>query len=405
MRELGLGRHPGGHVLRDNGALEDPGRQVDRDARVRYVDDASNPALYRGRPDYDVGLLVRIAARLEVTDGVQTGLPVSDCEVHIVLAIVLAYRDALEDEVAGVPGLEAAQLENWHVRGAIHGVLLHAALDQLDTEVYVSGHLDGPAEGDLAVPLREVQVPHRELGALDVHREVDARPDREVFDVDVTAMLARRNRPAGLPGHPVKPATAQRSQERVLLERGKGQRRHPIGVRLDEGLLPPVPPGKQIVGRGAADEPRVPDTHELHVRYVARGRVQTAKVPDRLVGLRVDIREKAATVLLGEDAGVAPLISGSGGGSHVEDVHDQQVARLSAVDVDRPAQNVAGREVYIADVVCGIVVPDLQVGPIQALDPRVCAGVCRGRCRDVWVPGVVSGHLLILHGFVHVNLE
>src|SRR5215217_2564180 len=208
MRKLGLTRHPGGNVLRDDGALEDPGREVDRDTRVRYVDDASDPALYRGRPDYDVGLLVRIATILEVLDGVQTGLPVGDSEVHIVLAIVLADPDALEDEVAGVPRLEAAQLEDRHVRGAIHGVLLHAALDQLDTAVYVAGHLDGPAEGDLAVPLREVQVPHRELGAVDVHWEVDARPDREVFDIDVTAMLARRNRPAGLPSSPLELTTS-----------------------------------------------------------------------------------------------------------------------------------------------------------------------------------------------------
>src|SRR5215207_5030008 len=318
MRKLGLTRHPGGNVLRDDGALEDPGREVDRDTRVRYVDDASDPALYRGRPDYDVGLLVRIATILQVLDGVHTGLPVGDSEVHIVLAIVLADPDALEDEVAGVPRLEAAQLEDRHVRGAIHGVLLHAALDQLDTEVYVSGHLYGPAEGDLAVPLREVQVPHRELGAVDVHREVDARPDRKVFDVDVAAVLARRNRPASLSGDPLELTTTQRPQRRVLLERGKGQRRHPTGICVDEGLLPPVPPGKQIRGRSAADEPRVPDPHELHVPHVARGRVQTTKVPNRLVGFGVDVGEETPAILLGEDAGVAPLISGPGGGSYVE---------------------------------------------------------------------------------------
>ena len=50
MRKLGLTRHPGSNVLRDYGTLEDPGREVDRDARVRYVDDPSNPALYRGVP-------------------------------------------------------------------------------------------------------------------------------------------------------------------------------------------------------------------------------------------------------------------------------------------------------------------------------------------------------------------
>src|SRR5215204_1849989 len=255
MRELGLARHPGGHVLRDDGALEDPGREVDRDARVRYVDDASNPALYRGRPNYDVRLLVRVAARLEVIDSVQTGLPVSDSEVHIVLAIVLADRDALEDEVAGVLGLEAAQLEHWHVRGAIHGILLHAALDQLDTEVYVSGHLYGPAEGDLAVPLREVQVPHRELGAVDVHREVDARPDRKVFAVDVAAVLARRNRPDSLSGDPLELTTTQRPQQRVLLERGRASggtlsgsvsmracsRRFHLASRSGEGAQPMSP--------------------------------------------------------------------------------------------------------------------------------------------------------------------
>src|SRR5829696_7567254 len=375
MRGLGLMYHPGGNVLRDYGALEDLGRDVERDARVRYVDDTADSALYGGRPDYDVGLLVRVATCLQVLDGVQAGLSVSDGEVQVVLGIVLADPDALEDQEAGVPGLEVAKLEDRHVRGAVQCVPLHAALDQLDAEVYVAGHLDGPAEGDLTVPLREVQVPHRELGAVDVHREVDARPDREVFDVDVTAMLARRNRPDGLPGSPLELTTAQRPQQRVLLERRKGQRRHPIGVRLDEGLLPPVPPGKQIMGRSAADEPRVPDPHELHVRHVARRRVQTTKVPNRLVGFGVDVGEETTAILLGEDAGVAPLISGPGGGSHVEDVHDQQVARLRAVNVDRPAQDVAGREVYIADVVRGIVVPDLQVGPIQALDAEVCAGV------------------------------
>src|SRR5215208_421096 len=105
MRQLGLMYHPGGNVLRDDGALEDLGREVERDARVRYVDDTADPALYRGRPDYDVGLLVRVATSLEVLDGVQAGLSVGDGEVQVVLGIVLADPDALEDQEAGVPGL------------------------------------------------------------------------------------------------------------------------------------------------------------------------------------------------------------------------------------------------------------------------------------------------------------
>src|ERR671917_2869219 len=102
------------------------------------------------------------------------------------------------------------------MRGTIHGVLLHAALDQLDAEVYVAGHLDGPAEGNLAVPLREVQVPQRELRPIDVHREVDARADREVLDVAVAAVLARRDRPAGLTGGPLELLAAQGPQQGVF---------------------------------------------------------------------------------------------------------------------------------------------------------------------------------------------
>src|SRR3712207_3944802 len=161
MRKLGLARHTGGDVLRDDGTLEDPGRDVYRNTRVRYVDDTADPALYRGRPDYDVRLLVCIAASLQVIDGVEAGLPVGNGEIQIVLRVVFADPDALEDEEAGVPGLEMAQLEDRHVGGTVHAVLLHAALDQLDAEVYVPGHLDSSAEGDLAVPLREVQVAHR----------------------------------------------------------------------------------------------------------------------------------------------------------------------------------------------------------------------------------------------------
>src|SRR3712207_2908113 len=119
MRQLGLARHPGGNVLRDDGTLEDLGREVERDARVRYVDDAADPALYRGRPDYDVGLLVGVAACLEVLDGVQAGLPVGDREIQVMLGIVLADPDTLEDQEAGVPGLEVAKFEDRHVRGTI----------------------------------------------------------------------------------------------------------------------------------------------------------------------------------------------------------------------------------------------------------------------------------------------
>src|SRR5439155_13244552 len=52
---------------------------------------------------------------------------------------------------------------------------------------------DRTAEGDLAVALAEVQVAHRETGAGHVDREVDLRAAREVLDVAIAAVLARRH--------------------------------------------------------------------------------------------------------------------------------------------------------------------------------------------------------------------
>src|ERR1700735_3203733 len=56
-----------------------------------------------------------------------------------------------------------------------------------------AGHLDGAAERDLAVALAEMQIPHGEAAALHIDREVDFRSARQVLDVAIAAMLARRH--------------------------------------------------------------------------------------------------------------------------------------------------------------------------------------------------------------------
>ena len=60
------------------------------------------------------------------------------------------------------------------------------------------------------------------------------------------------------------------------------------------------------------------------------------------------VGEEAAAVVLVEDAGEAPLVAGQA--ADIENVHDQDVARLGPRDLDGPAQHVDDRQIDIADV-------------------------------------------------------
>ena len=78
------------------------------------------------------------------------------------------HGNAFEDEVAIVVRLDRAGLED----GIHDPVFLHAALDEADAQVEVTGHFNRAAEGDFAVALREMDVAHRKAAAFDVNREV-----------------------------------------------------------------------------------------------------------------------------------------------------------------------------------------------------------------------------------------
>ena len=72
------------------------------------------------------------------------------------------------------------------------------------------------------------------------------------------------------------------------------------------------------------------------------------EVPDRLVRVREVVGQEAAAVGLGEDAGVAPALAGRFADllrdrAEVEDVHDEQVAGLGALDTDRATEHVGVR--------------------------------------------------------------
>ncbi len=90
---------------------------------------------------------------------------------------------------------------------------------------------------------------------------------------------------------------------------------------------------------------------------------------------------------------------------HVEQVHDQQVARSGALDRDRAAEDVDAGQPDVTDVVGGVVVPDLTVGPVLALDPEHVSGPDRDHGRDVGMPAVVANLGLLVEGLRQVHLK
>src|SRR5215211_7891566 len=136
--------------------VEDGRRHIQRAAGVGDVDDAADPALDRGRAEQQIRLLTGVAEGLEVLDGVQAGPLVGQGGVHVVVGVgVVVHRDPDERHELAVARLDPARQED---RVGADPVLRHPALDQVDTEVDEPAHLDRAAEGDLAVPLAEVEV-------------------------------------------------------------------------------------------------------------------------------------------------------------------------------------------------------------------------------------------------------
>src|ERR1700677_5262431 len=107
-------------------------------------------------------------------------------------------RNAREDQVILVIRRDRRRLED-RILDTGFG---DAVLDDVDLEMHPARHLDRAAEGDLAIALAEVQVTHRETAAGHIDREVDLRAARQILDVAIAAMLARRHGAGALGADP-----------------------------------------------------------------------------------------------------------------------------------------------------------------------------------------------------------
>lgn len=81
----------------------------------------------------------------------QAGLSVGHRDVHVVLLAMLVDREALKVDV---PARAKLRLHGpGQVDGRLEAQISHAVLDHLEVYRNDAGHLDGAAEGDLAVAL------------------------------------------------------------------------------------------------------------------------------------------------------------------------------------------------------------------------------------------------------------
>src|SRR5216684_8367872 len=158
--------HPAGDVLdrarrtRHDIEIENVGRQPQGRAGIGNIDDAGDMPLHWRRAEDGISLRLRVAELGEVLDRVEAGLAIGDVDIEIVLLAPFVDRDALEDQIVVVGRRDRRRLED----RVLDAVFRHPVLDDVDLEVEPAGHLDGAAEGDLAVALTEMQVPHGKAG-------------------------------------------------------------------------------------------------------------------------------------------------------------------------------------------------------------------------------------------------
>lgn len=100
---------------------------------------------------------------------------------------MLVHTETLEVDIPAGAKLRLDRPRD--VDGRLHGQLLHAVLHHGEVDRDDAGHLDGAAERDLAVALREVQVADGELGAFHVDGQVDFAAAGQVLDVAVAAVF------------------------------------------------------------------------------------------------------------------------------------------------------------------------------------------------------------------------
>ncbi len=268
--------------------------------------------------------------------------------------------------------------------------------------MHPAGHLDGAAEGDLAIALAEVQVAHAQTGAVHIDGEEHLGTARQILDVAVAAMLARRHGACAFGGGLVARLALHLAHVGGGGVGRVGQAGDAVGVGGDEAGLALIPAGQHLGVGQAADQSRVDEACEVDAGDVAALGEHAVEVPDGLLGQREMLVQEAAAVLLGEKAVEAPEAVVAR--ADVQQVHHQQVAGLGALDAHGAGQEVDGGQVHVAHVFGAVVVLDGAAGPVIGLQLELRARLHPDRHGDVGMPAVV--HLrVVVGGLVEIDLD
>src|ERR1700710_1289540 len=119
---------------------------------------------------------------------------------------------------------------------------------------------------------------------------------------------------------------------------------------------------------------------------MARGRVQTLEVPNRLGRIGEIVAKKTSAVALREYAG-KPYRRNR---FDIEQIDNQQIARLRPFDMERTGQRVRTGKVNVAHVVGAVIVLDLRIEKIERLDDDFFTGFNRRQKRNIRVPAVMA---------------
>src|SRR4051794_16642357 len=145
---------------------------------------------------------------------------------------------------------------------------------------------------------------------------------------------------------------------------------------------------------------------------MARRCLPAGGVPERPLRGGGVVGQGAATNYPCENPGVSPALTWGVAvllrrldRPEIEDVHDEEVARLCALDLNWSAQHVADAQIHVTDIVGGVAVDELGVSPFPTIDPELITRLHRRGGRDVGMPAVVPGNRLVRHRLRLVNAE
>ena len=265
-----------------------------------------------------------------------------------------------------------------------------------------TGHFDRAAEGDFAIALREVQIAHRKTAAGHINREIHFRAARQVFDVAIAAMFARRHRARAFSRSLVAGFALHAAHMRGRAERWIGEAGHTLRIGGDQRGLALVPGREQFRIGQTADQAGMDQAGKIHAGNMARRGVHALEVPDRLLGLREMIGQEAAAILLGEEAVESPLAILHR--ANIEQINHQKIARLRPLDADRARQKVDDRQVDVAHVVSAVVVLDEAASPVIGLDDEVVARIDPRDHGNVRMPPIVN-HVVVVGRLREVDLD